>query len=215
VDERRRERVDVAARVPLADREAIPSCAMSRWVKRAPTAAVPTVAPISRKRLFAELAVPTSSARASFCTASMTLYNTSPSPTPSSMRLAKRLAQSHSALTASVHAGCHLMTRLARNRTLPTAIAVLLVSVPAAGTSATIARDALGPPPLIDVAVIPETPRPRRVRRYAAARAIQSLLVQLLCDAGIRRVSRILHLGPQPRAKAWHARGPPGATTRP
>lgn len=141
--------------------------------------------------------------------------------------LAKRLASSHSALTTSVHAERHAkhwwrpqqyqpMTGRSPNRTVLTAVAALLLSMPAAGTSAAIARDAPAPasPPVIDVAVIPETPRPRRVRRYAAAPSIRSLLVRRLYDTRICPVSRTLHLGPQPSAKAWHARGPPNAPTR-
>ena len=55
---------------------------VSRLVKIAPTTATPRVAPISRKKLFEEVAVPTSLCGKAFCTASTRVCMIRPMPAP-------------------------------------------------------------------------------------------------------------------------------------
>jgi hypothetical protein len=123
--------------------------------------------------------------------------------------LAKRFGSSHTALTPTVHA--ELVTRRPPHRKLLTAVAAVVLSMPATGMSAAIVRDAPVPPPVIEAAVIPETPRIERVRRYTAVGSIRLRLARRLRNARIRRASRILHLSPQAPRKTWQARGPPNA----
>jgi hypothetical protein len=139
--------------------------------------------------------------------------------------LAKRFGSSHSVLTPSRHAECHRehrghqssnpMKRLASHRTLPAALAALLLSILAAGASTAIVRNAPVPPPVIGPAVIPETAHPRRAHRYTAARCLRFLLLRCLRAARSRRVSRAPQLGLQPPGKAWRARGPPRIPSEP
>ena len=96
-------------------------------------------------------------------------------------------------------------------RRVPLALAAVVLSMPVTGMSAAIARDAPVPPPVIEAAVIPETPRVQRMRRYSAVRSIRSLLARRLRDARMRRASRESRAGPGVSRKTWQARGPPSA----
>ena len=60
--------------------------AVRRMVNSAPTSAVPTEAPICRKKLFAAVAVPTMAWGNSFCTTSTSSCMPSPMPKPSTNR---------------------------------------------------------------------------------------------------------------------------------
>jgi hypothetical protein len=123
--------------------------------------------------------------------------------------LAKRFGSSHTALTPTVHA--ELVTRRPPHRKLLTVVAAVVLSMPVTGMSAAIARDAPVSPPVIEAAVIPETPRVQRMRRYSAVRSIRSLLARRLRDARMRRASRESRAGPGVSRKTWQARGPPSA----
>jgi hypothetical protein len=101
------------------------------------------------------------------------------------------------------------MLQLARNNRLAVTVVTLLVSVSAGGMSVTTARGASEHPPVMAVAVLPETARPERKRRYAAVRVIRRRLERRAREHKGWSRRRRLNLRPRLPVHEWYARGPP------